>query len=125
MCDFNWTSARVALPSPRVLFFECCRQVCRQDEKAKAVVGPSSARVRASKSGIEHLGYRSVCLNASRCIGAGGCLKDHVFVSRTHQKRALVYQWRSFRVVQHVVPPDSLIRPLEVRHCSGVCCVSC
>ena len=99
--------------------------MCRRDEKANVVVGPSSARVRASKSGIEHLGYRSVCLNASRCIGAGGCLKDHVFVSRTHQKRALVYQWRSFRVVQHVVPPDSLIRPLEVRHCSGVCCVSC
>ena len=69
MCDFNWTSARVALSSLRVLFFWCYRQVYGQDEKANVVVGPSFARVRASKSGIEHLGYRSVCLNATRCFG--------------------------------------------------------
>ena len=42
-----------------------------------------------------------------------------------HQKWALVNQGCSFRVVQHVVPPDSLTRPLEVPFWHGVCCAPC
>ena len=101
------------------------RCVDKTKRQKQSLVHPPHVFVRPSL-GLS-IWVTAVCASMllDRCFGAGGCLKVHVFVSRTHQKRVLVCQWRSFRVVQHVVSPDSLIRPLEVRHCSGVCCVPC